>query len=114
MNRNAEYRGVIDKIRFLWYNNYAVYSAFSDEMFVLGGRDMNCKKRLNKQNTGRKIYQAIERSGYTYEQVAEELGLQSPRVIYEWTAGRKLPTLVRLVDLAVFLGVSPEDLLAIE
>ena len=110
MNRNAERRGVIDKIRSLWYNNYAVYSAFSDEMFVLGGRDMNCKKRLNKQNTGRKIYQAIERSGYTYEQVAEELGLQSPRVINEWT----LPTLVRLVDLAVFLGVSPEDLLAIE
>lgn len=82
-------------------------------MFVLGGRDMNCKKRLNRQNTGRKIYQAIERSGYTYEQVAEELGLQSPRVIYEWTAGRKLPSLARLVDLAVFLGVSPEDLLAI-
>ena len=47
---------------------------------------MNCKKRLHKQNMGRKIYQAIERPGYTYEQVAEELGLQSPRVIYEWTA----------------------------
>ena len=83
-------------------------------MFVSGGRDMSCKKRLNRQNTGRKICQVIERSGYTYEQVAEELGLQSPRVIYEWTAGRKLPTLVRLVDLAVFLEVSPEDLLAIE
>lgn len=75
---------------------------------------MNCKKRLNRQNTGKKIYQVIERSGLTYEQVAEELGLQSPRVIYEWTTGRKLPTLARLVDLSELLSVSPEDLLAIE
>lgn len=80
---------------------------------------MNCIEDavLNTDSNNTPIwlpYQAIERSGYTYEQVAEELGLQSPRVIYEWTAGRKLPTLVRLVDLAVFLGVSPEDLLAIE
>ena len=75
---------------------------------------MNCKNRLNKQNTGKKIWQAIDKSGLTYEQVAEELGLQSPRVIYEWTAGNKLPSLIRLVNLSLLLGVTLEDLLDIE
>ena len=42
---------------------------------------MGSKKRLNKRKTGDKIYQAIEKSGLTYEEVAEELGLSSPRVI---------------------------------
>lgn len=75
---------------------------------------MGCKKKLNKQKTGEKIYRAIEKSGLTYEQVAEELGLQSPRVIYEWTSGNKLPSLVRLINLAALLGVQIEGLLEIE
>ena len=75
---------------------------------------MGCKKKLNKQKTGEKIYRAIEKSGLTYEQVAEALGLQSPRVIYEWTSGNKLPSLVRLINLAALLGVQIEGLLEIE
>ena len=75
---------------------------------------MGCKNRLNKRKTGEKIYQAIDKSALTYEKVAEELGLQSPRVIYEWTNGNKLPSLVRLVNLSVLLGVHIEDLLEIE
>ena len=47
---------------------------------------MGSKKRLNKRKTGDKIYQAIEKSGLTYEEIAEELGLSSPRVIYEQTS----------------------------
>ena len=75
---------------------------------------MGSKKRLNKRKTGDKIYQAIEKSGLTYEEVAEELGLSSPRVIYEWTNGNKLPSLVRLVNLSAFLNVQMEGLLEIE
>ena len=75
---------------------------------------MGYKNRLNKRKTGAKIYQAIDKSALTYEKVAEELGLQSPRVIYEWTNGNKLPSLVRLVNLSVLLGVHIEDLLEIE
>ena len=75
---------------------------------------MGYKYRLNKRKTGDKIYQAIDRSELTYEKVADELGLQSPRVIYEWTNGNKLPSLVRLVNLAFLLGVQIEDLLEIE
>ena len=75
---------------------------------------MGSKKRLNKRKTGDKIYQAIEKSGLTYEEVAEELGLSSPRVIYEWTNGNKLPSLVRLVNLADLLNVQIEGLLEIE
>ena len=75
---------------------------------------MGYKNRLNKRKTGERIYQAIDKSALTYEKVAEELGLQSPRVIYEWTNGNKLPSLVRLVNLSVLLGVHIEDLLEIE
>lgn len=75
---------------------------------------MDCKKRLNKRKTGDKIYRAIEKSGFTYEEVAEELGLSSPRVIYEWTNGNKLPSLVRLVNLSALLNVQMEGLLEIE
>ena len=75
---------------------------------------MGCKKRLNKRKTGDKIYQAIEKSGLTYEEVAEELGLSSPRVIYEWSNGTKLPSLVRLVNLSALLNVQMEGLLEIE
>ena len=76
--------------------------------------EMGCKKKLNRQKTGDKIYQAIEKSGLTYDEVAEELGLSSPRVIYEWTNGNKLPSLVRLVNLAALLNVQMEGLLEIE
>ena len=75
---------------------------------------MGCKKRLNKQKTGNKIYQAIERSGKSYDKVAEELGLLSSRVIYEWVNGNKLPSLTRIAILADFLGVHIEDLLELE
>ncbi len=75
---------------------------------------MGSKKRLNKRKTGDKIYQAIEKSDLTYEEIAEELGLSSPRVIYEWTNGNKLPSLVRLVNLSALLNVQMEGLLEIE
>lgn len=75
---------------------------------------MGYKKKLNKQRTGEKIYKALCNSSLTYEQVAEELGLKGPRVIYEWTSGHKLPSLIRLVNLAYLLNVGIEDLLSIE
>ena len=75
---------------------------------------MGCKIKLNKRGTGDKIFRAIEKSGLSYEKVAEELGLQSPRVIYEWTNGNKFPSLVRLVNLSALLNVQIEGLLEIE
>ena len=75
---------------------------------------MDYKKQLNKQKTGQKIYQAIVKSDLTYEEVAEELGLTSPRVIYEWVNGNKLPSLIRLVNLSVLLNVPMEGLLEVE
>ena len=75
---------------------------------------MDYKASLNKTKTGLKIYQAIGKAGLTYEQVAEELGLMSPRVIYEWVNGRKMPSLIRLVNLSVLLNVHIENLLQME
>jgi transcriptional regulator with XRE-family HTH domain len=69
---------------------------------------------LNYKETGMKIYRAIEDSGLTYKKVAEKVGLESPRVIYEWTQGKKLPSLPRMVTLASVLSVEIKDLLAVE
>ena len=75
---------------------------------------MGCKKKLNKQKTGNKIYEALARSGKSYDKVAEELGLLSSRVIYEWVNGNKIPSLTRMALLAELLGVHMEDLLVLE
>ncbi len=75
---------------------------------------MNGKAKLNYEKSGLKIYHAIEESGLTYEIIAKEVGLGSPRIIYEWVRGTKLPTLPRLVLLASALSVQITDLLVIE
>ena len=83
-------------------------------MFTKEAAKMDCKKKLNRSKTGERIYRAIEGSGLNYNQVAEELGLTSPRVIYEWVNGNKIPSPVRLVNLAALLNVQIEDLLVLE
>ena len=106
--------GGVDKAAPPCYNEKRRPSAFLMRCSPKEVAKMGCKKRLNKQKTGNKIYQAIDRSGKSYDKVAEELGLLSSRVIYEWVNGNKLPSLTRIAILADFLGVHIEDLLELE
>ena len=78
-----------------------------------GGRTMNCKVNIDRVKTGERIRLVIENSGITYEQVAAILELTSPRVVYEWITGAKLPSLVNLLNLSLHLKFKIEDVLVI-
>ena len=74
---------------------------------------MNCKNKIDKKATGHKLYRLIEKSEMTYVQIAEYLDLQSPRVIYEWVNGTKLPSTENLYNLANLFQVQMEDILSL-
>jgi len=71
------------------------------------------KATLDKKLTGRKIGSLIATSKFTYEEVASVLGLASPRVIYEWVSGRKLPSIENLANLARMFNVKMEDVIVL-
>ena len=73
---------------------------------------MNYKKKLDKKKVGLNLYRIINESNYTYEYVAEFLMLGSPRVIYEWTKGTKIPTVENLMNIALLFNVRIEDILS--
>lgn len=74
---------------------------------------MSYKAKLNREETGLRIYHAICDSEFTYEDIADFLGLKSPRVIYEWTKGVKMPSLENLINLTQLLHIQMEDILVI-
>ena len=74
---------------------------------------MNYKQQLNKRKTGANIYSLIEQSIYTREDVADYPQLTSPRVIYDWENGIKMPSTENLFNLAKLFNVQIEDILAI-
>ena len=71
------------------------------------------KTTLDKKLTGRKIGNLITTSKVTFEEVAAILGLTSPRVIYEWISGRKLPSIENLANLARMFNVKIEDVIVL-
>lgn len=72
---------------------------------------MDFKHTINKEATGLKLYRLIEQSEMTFAELAEHLELQSPRVIYDWVNGKKMPSLENLYNLAKLLNVNMEDIL---
>ena len=74
---------------------------------------MSYKIKLDKKRIGQRLYELIEKSEYTRENIAELLNLTSPRVIYDWTNRIKLPCLENLVSLAQLYNVHIEDILVI-
>jgi len=63
--------------------------------------------------TGKKIRQCIDESGFTMKQVSEKLNLHIMSV-YKWTYGAGLPTIDNLVNLADILDVTIDDLIITE
>ena len=66
---------------------------------------------LNKDTIGKNIKNLLIKSNQTYEGLAEELDLATPRVIYDWINGLKAPSLSRLVRLSQLFKVALEDIL---
>lgn len=74
---------------------------------------MDYKLKVDKRATGLRIYRLLENSNWTREEISEFLELNSPRVIYDWTSGIKLPSIENLLNLAKIFNVQIEDILAI-
>jgi len=74
---------------------------------------MNCKVNIDRAKTGERLRLVIANSGVTYEKVAQILELTSPRVVYDWITGAKLPSLVNLVNLSIHFNFKLEDVLVI-
>ena len=74
---------------------------------------MGCKLKVDKKATGLKLYRLLENSEFSREEIADFLGLNSPRVIYDWTNGSKLPCTENLLNLAKLFNVRVEDILAV-
>lgn len=72
---------------------------------------MNCKQNIDRKATGLKLYRLIQRSGMTYAEIASYLELKTPRVIYDWISGKKLPSAEHLYNLAILFHVQMEDIL---
>ncbi len=73
---------------------------------------MNYQKAiLDKDATCKKIKSLILSSSYTFEELARMLELTSPRVIYEWMNGNKMPGLENMYNLALIFNIKIEDCL---
>lgn len=70
------------------------------------------KATLNKLKTGSNIRSLIAESAFTYEEISKMFDLSSPRVIYAWASGKKLPSIENLANLAIIFNVRIEDIIA--
>ncbi len=66
---------------------------------------------LNKECTGAIIKAKIVEYNLTKQEVADYLGLNSPRVVYDYIDGLKMPSLERLKLLSVLFNCLIDDLL---
>lgn len=69
------------------------------------------KLTLNKKETGRKIRFLIVKSKLTYYEISSMLELSSPRVIYSWSSGKKMPSIENLANLAKIFNVEIESII---
>lgn len=69
------------------------------------------KRLLNRKSTGENIRKLILTSNFSYEDIAEFLQLNSPRVIYEWVNGEKMPSLENFINLALIFNVKLESII---
>jgi transcriptional regulator with XRE-family HTH domain len=69
---------------------------------------------LNKEKTGLVIRSLMDKHKINYEDLADQIGLNSPRVIFEWINGKKMPKMDNVIKLKFIFNVTIEELLVIE
>jgi len=69
------------------------------------------KAILDKVSTGLRISSLRAKAVLTHEELADLLQLKSPRVIYDWESGMKVPNAENLYNLALIFNIKMEDLL---
>ena len=70
-----------------------------------------CKAKIDKLETSKRIRNIIIESSLTVEEVAEMLGFGSPRIIYYWFNGTKIPNVESLYNLSKIFEIKMEDFL---
>lgn len=89
-------------------NSYLYVKVFT------GGRTMNYKVKIDRTKTGERLRLIFINRRVSFEMVANLIGLSSPRVIYDWISGIKLPSLDNWVNLSNIFKFKLEDVLVIE
>ena len=69
------------------------------------------KAILDREATSVKLRFLIAQSALTREELAELLQLNTPRVIYDWENGKKMPNVENLYNLALIFNMKMEELL---
>ena len=64
--------------------------------------------------TGQNILSLRTQRGFSVRDLQEMLGIATPQAIYKWQRGETLPSIENLAALACILGVSIEEILAVD
>ena len=69
---------------------------------------------ISVRRTGLRIKKMLSEAGVGVRDLQKALGLACPQSIYRWFAGTALPTVDHLYTISRLLGVSVDDLLALD
>lgn len=69
---------------------------------------------IDMEMTGQNIIRLREAVGLSVRDLQGMFGFSTPQAIYKWQHGTALPTVDNLVALSSILGVSIEDILAVQ
>ena len=74
---------------------------------------MNNERSLkrDKRNIALNLYHCLQKVDKTIEDIAYDLGV-STRSIYYWSTGERIPDLDNLIEIANYLSIKVDDLLA--
>jgi len=61
--------------------------------------------------TGKNIRRMRKERGITVAEIQERLGLSTPRVIYKWQKGERMPGTENLLELSKMFGASVNDII---
>ncbi len=71
-------------------------------------------RKISKKRTGLQIRQMMTDRGITVAQIQDWLEIDSPQAVYKWLHGVNLPSVSHLHGLSQILGVTIEEILAVE
>ncbi len=70
-----------------------------------------CKAKIDRLETCKRIRNIIMESSLSVEEIAEMLDFSSPRIIYYWFNGSKIPNVESLYNLSKIFDMKMEDFL---
>lgn len=69
---------------------------------------------INLEKTGANINKIRKDKGFSMKDLQREVGLETLNAVYNWTNGRRLPSIDNLVILADLFNCHIDDILVVE